>query len=51
MEFSYTATTSKGASLKATYTGEIVSPAKMTGVVEYTGGARGKWNAIKQKKK
>ena len=47
--FSFNATTSKGQSLKVTYTGTIESPTKMTGTVEFTGGARGKWTASKKK--
>jgi hypothetical protein len=33
---------------KATYTGSIESPTKMTGTVEFTGGGRGKWTATKK---
>lgn len=50
VEFSYPFTNSKGLSIKATYTGAIKSPTKMTGEVEYAGGARGKWIATKKKK-
>ena len=33
---------------KITYTGNIESPTKMTGTVEFTGGERGKWTATKK---
>ena len=49
VEFSYTFTNSRSLSIKATYTGAIESTTKMTGDVEYTGGARGKWTATKKK--
>jgi hypothetical protein len=49
VKFSYTFTNSRSLSIKATYTGAIESPTKMTGDVEYTGGARGKWTATKKK--
>lgn len=34
--------------VKATYTGKIESPTKMTGTVEFSGGAHGKWTATKK---
>ncbi len=40
--------TQDGQTGKATYTGTIESPTKMTGTVEFTGGARGKWTATKR---
>jgi len=33
---------------KVTYTGNIESPAKMTGTVEFSNGQRGKWTAAKK---
>jgi hypothetical protein len=33
---------------KATYNGTIESSTKMTGTVEFTGGERGKWTAVKK---
>jgi hypothetical protein len=39
--------TQDGQTLKATYTGTIESPTKMTGTVEFTGATRGKWTATK----
>ena len=33
---------------KATYTGTIESPTKMTGTVEFSNGQRGKWTATKK---
>ena len=40
--------TQDGVTGKATYTGTIESPTKMTGTVEFTGGERGKWAATKK---
>lgn len=37
-----------GQTLKATYTGIIETPIKMTGAVEFSTGARGKWTATKK---
>ena len=34
--------------VKATYTGKIESPTKMTGAVEFSGGPKGKWTATKK---
>jgi hypothetical protein len=34
--------------VKATYTGKIESPTKMTGTVEFSGGPKGKWTATKK---
>jgi hypothetical protein len=34
--------------LKATYTGTIEAPGKMTGTVEFTGGEKGKWTATRK---
>jgi hypothetical protein len=47
--FGHKATTDKGHTITVLYTGAIESPAKMTGAVEYSGGARGKWTATKKK--
>jgi hypothetical protein len=38
----------EGQTIKATYTGKIESPAKMTGTVEFAGVMRGKWTANKK---
>jgi len=43
------AKTSKGHPFKATYTGTIVSPTKMSGDVEYNTAPPGKWTATKKK--
>src|SRR5215510_3650062 len=40
--------TRDGVDAKATYTGSIEGPTKMTGTVEITGGVRGKWTATKK---
>jgi hypothetical protein len=40
--------TRDGNDLKATYTATIESAAKMTGIVEFSGGTRGKWTATKK---
>jgi hypothetical protein len=40
--------TQDGVTGKATYTGTVESPTKMTGTVEFTGGGRGKWTATKK---
>jgi hypothetical protein len=37
-----------GAKEKITYTGNIESPTKMTGTVEFSNGQRGKWTATKK---
>ena len=37
-----------GEILKATYTGTVESPTKMTGTLEFSRGRRGKWTAIKK---
>jgi len=34
--------------VKATYTGKVEGPAKMTGTVEFSGGPKGKWTATKK---
>ena len=40
--------TRDGEAGKATYTGTIESPTKMTGTVEFSGGPKGKWTATKK---
>src|SRR5262245_41002706 len=40
--------TREGETFKATYTGTIESPTKMTGTVEFSGGPKGKWTATKK---
>src|SRR5215471_1194266 len=40
--------TRDGVDAKATYTGSIDGPTKMTGTVEFTGGVHGKWTATKK---
>ena len=40
--------TAKGETGKATYTGNIESPTKMMGTLEFTDGRRGKWTATKE---
>lgn len=40
--------TRDGQTVKATYTGKVESPTKMTGTVEFSGDGQGKWTAIKK---
>ncbi len=47
--FNIEATTSKGHPFKATYTGTIVSPTKISGTVEYNTAPPGRWTATKKK--
>ena len=37
-----------GQTVKATYTGTMESPTKMTGTIEFSTGAKGKWTAAKK---
>ena len=40
--------TNDGQTVKATYTGKVESPTKMTGTVEFSGDGQGKWTATKK---
>ena len=40
--------TNDGQTVKATYTGKVESPTKMTGIVEFSGDGQGKWTATKK---
>jgi len=40
--------TQEGVTGKATYTGTVENPTKMTGTVEFAGATRGKWTATRK---
>jgi hypothetical protein len=46
--FGFQFTNDDGQNVKATYTGTLETPDKMTGTIEFEGGPKGKWTATRK---